>query len=360
MIGRSTDLPGLPGTAVHHPALRRSPVSAPFAACLTRRHRPYTTLLLVLTLVLSLLTLPTTSTETAAQLPVGWAAGLVDEDASPFEFDAAGRTKFEFWIRNDHMTAMQVDIEYDLPYDANNDGAEEMTIDGRSNDTITLAVTIGDPLTFDGGRTDPFDIEVTLTSVAGVPQAGTDKKSIDGEMKIPYLYELQLEITPPGGPMNSGTSIEVMMTIGNSGNSADSIAEVEVDDDCPLLSTEGTAALAGKQLAKGSATFSHEFTIEASPSHPDRQCTVEISIRSNGDDGWTRAEVRIEVEVGRTAVGEGGAAEPDGPADPGIVVQSNLPGPGAVLTALSLLTAAAGRMNHGRCMEMQHRRRVSR
>jgi hypothetical protein len=273
-----------------------------------------------------------------AQIPIGWNAGLSNPDNSPFEFDSDGNLEFEFWVKNDYLVAIEVSIEYNLPFDANSNGDETMTIEAGSNDSLILTVTISDPLTWSGGQVDSFDIEVTLTSVGNVPQTSTDSRSIDGEIRMPNLYNLVVEVIDPAGPMNSGTSIEISLSVTNKGNTEDTISDVEIDDNCPLLSIEGGDSLSGKSLAKHGGTISHILVIEASTSHPDRKCTLDVSIRSNGDSDWARDGVEVVVEVGSRATGET-PSDDNKEDDVGIIVQSNLPAPSALLTTLTLISA---------------------
>ena len=298
-----------------------------------------TLILCMLISLASVLTLAK-SVEAQAQVPIGWEMGLVDEDASPFEFDDSGKVSISYWIRNDHLVGMEVEIDYDLPFEAGDDGPTSASLGSGENQTISITATISDPYAYDGARVDPFDIEATVTSIGGVMQTGTDTESADGELRIPLLYRLQSDLSPPAGPMNSGTSITLSMTAGNLGNTNDSIGAVSVDDNCPLLPVEGGDAMIGAEVKKGAATLNHELTIEASPSHPDRKCEIEVAIRSKGDGSWARSTVEVEVEVGRSAPDssdEGGSEDPD---DPPVVVQSNLTAAGAPVTLLAALFGA--------------------
>ncbi len=273
-----------------------------------------------------------------AQIPIGWNAGLSEPDNSPFEFDSEGNVKFEFWIKNDYLVAIEVGLEYDLPFNANSDGDETMTIEAGSNDSVILTVTISDPVTWSGGVVESFDIELTLTSLGNVPQTSTDKRSIDGEIRMPNLYDLVVDVIEPAGSMNSGTSIEISLSVTNNGNTEDTISDVEIDDNCPLLSIEGAASLNGKKLAYHGGTLAHILVIEASTSHPDRKCIIDVSVRSNGDKDWARGSVEVMVEVGSRADDEA-PSNNDEDDDGGIIVQSNLPAPSAFLTTLSILSA---------------------
>jgi hypothetical protein len=295
-------------------------------------HSILMSVLLLLLLPLSALIQPA-----EAQIPIGWNAGLSEPDNSPFEFDSEGNLKFEYWINNDYLVAIEVSLEYDLPFNANSNGDETMTIEAGSNDSVILAVMIQDPLTWSGGVVDQFDIEVTLTSLGNVPQSSTDQRSIDGEIRMPNLYDLVVEVIEPAGSMNSGTSIEISLTVTNNGNAEDTISEVEIDDNCPLLSIEGADSLKGKKLAYHGGTLSHILVVEASTSHPDRKCTIDVSVRSNGDQDWARDGVEVMVEVGSRAPDD--PPSDDDKDDVGIIVQSNLPAPSALLTTLSLLSA---------------------
>ena len=76
-----------------------------------------------------------------------------------------------------------------------------------------------------------------------------------GDLEIPEIFLLNVEIADPVGPMNSGTDAILKVTVTNEGNSRDKVRELEVTDDCPLMTTDsGLDALLTRNIEKGVTT----------------------------------------------------------------------------------------------------------
>ena len=87
--------------------------------------------------------------------------------------------------------------------------------------------------------------------------------------------------------MNAGTDTILTVTVRNNGNAQDGVAEVDVRDDCPLLTTDsGLDALLSGNIESGRAKDA-DLKVTASESHPKRHCDITVSVTSkrNGASG---------------------------------------------------------------------------
>ena len=106
-----------------------------------------------------------------------------------------------------------------------------------------------------------------------------------GDLEIPEIFMLNVEITDPVGPINAGTDTILKVTVTNEGNARDKVRELEVTDDCPLMTTdEGLDVLLTRNLEKGAKTTA-DLKVTASESHPQRNCRIEVTVASDGADG---------------------------------------------------------------------------
>ena len=96
---------------------------------------------------------------------------------------------------------------------------------------------------------------------------------------IPTLYDLEISISEPVGPMKSGAEMTLVVVVRNLGNAPDRVGSVEISDNCPLLTTSSLDELTSRDIQNG---VSSPLVITASQSHPQRNCEVEVVISSNG------------------------------------------------------------------------------
>ena len=150
---------------------------------------------------------------------------------------------------------------------------------------------------------------------------------------------LNVEITDPVGPMNSGTDTILKVTVTNDGNSRDKVRELEVTDDCPLMTTDsGLDALLTRNIEKGASTTA-ALKVTASESHPQRNCRVEVTVASDGADGSQLSTDFTRITVEQTPTNTQDSDDPEDPEDPVEVVTSNLPPPGIIVIISSLIGA---------------------
>ena len=148
-----------------------------------------------------------------------------------------------------------------------------------------------------------------------------------------------MEIADPVGPMNSGTDAILKVTVTNEGNSRDKVRELEVTDDCPLMTTDsGLDALLTRNIEKGGKTTA-DLKVTASESHPQRNCRVEVTVASDGADGSQLSTDYTRITVEQPPTNNQDPDEPDDDEDPVEVVTSNLPAPGIIVILCSLIGA---------------------
>ena len=161
-------------------------------------------------------------------------------------------------------------------------------------------------------------------------------------MEIPSIFDLVVDISEPFGPMNAGTDTILTVTVRNNGNAQDGVAEVDVRDDCPLLTTDsGLDALLSGNIESGRAKDA-DLKVTASESHPKRHCDITVSVTSkrNGASGASEDEVRVTVEPPPTEdQGSGGQNNVVSETDDSI--ESNLSAPGLGVLSIGLLAALA-------------------
>ena len=290
-----------------------------------------------------------------------------DEDEL-FEVSDEGNVNVEFYFENSGLIELQVEFEYDFPFDADFDGPEAATISGNSNDSFQIRISGIDVDSILGGTSESFSIEAQIVGRQGVPDISSvigvgEKKNASSGLKIPEIYILELEISDPFGPINSGSSTKLVVTVTNSGNIVDGIKDLEITDDCPLMTTgelqadSFTASMQPKFLSSGISSDSQELEISVSESHPKRNCDIEIMITSKasvakGNTVISRDEVRVSVEPGLNNDENDGSSDNE---DDGIVVEevvsSSLPAPNILILLFSVLFAS---INHKRFKEYEN------
>ena len=272
-----------------------------------------------------------------------WELGIEypdEDDSNPFVVSEAGMASITMFVDNQGLLSVKVAFEYDFPFDAEIMGApEDATIEPGNNDSFTIMVRGIDVYEIDAGKIESFTITANLQERNGMPIIIPESQEKIGDLEIPEIFMLNVEIADPVGPMNSGTDTILKVTVTNEGNSRDKVREWEVTDDCPLMTTDsGLDALLTRNIEKGGQTTA-DLKVTASESHPQRNCRVEVTVASDGADGSQLSTdfTRITVEQPPT-----NTQDPDDPGeeeDPVEVVTSNLPAPGISVILSSLIGA---------------------
>ena len=283
---------------------------------------------------------------TPAQSQIGgWDVGIdfpQDDDSNPFSVNEDGAATVDFFVYNDELLPITVEFEYEIPFDGEGDGPESENIAAGGNKTFTLVISGIDVWAYQADSKEDFTISVTLVSRASIPQPLPETKMASGELQIPRVYSLEVDVSDPVGPMNAGSEMSLQVTVRNNGNVNDRVGSIEVSDNCPLLTTDnGLDILTTRDIQSGQKTEA-SITISASQSHPQRKCDLEVTISSNGaantgGSDISNDEARITVEP--PPANEEQPEEPDDPNQTVEIVSSNLPFTGSMLTISMLILA---------------------
>ena len=292
-------------------------------------------------LAASLVTVPSAS----GQDLDSWELGIKypGEDATnSFVLSDDGSIKVEFFVENSGLTEITVQFEYNIPFGGSHEGPEEESISSGANDTFDLKISGIDVLSQDAEKKEKFSITATITARQGIPDPLSSSQNREGDLEIPSIFDLVVDISDPFGPMNAGSDTILTVTVRNDGNAQDGVAEVDVRDDCPLLTTDnGLDALLSGNIESGRSKDA-DLKVTASESHPKRHCDITISVTSkrNGASGASEDEVRVTVEPPPTGDSSSGGQDND-VSDTEDSIESNLSAPGLGVLSVGLLAALA-------------------
>ena len=272
-----------------------------------------------------------------------WELGIEypdEDDSNPFVVSESGMASITMFVDNQGLLSVKVAFEYEFPFDAEIMGApEDATIEPGNNDSFTIMVRGIDVYEIDAGKIESFTITANLQERNGMPIIIPESQEKIGDLEIPEIFMLNVEIADPVGPMNSGTDTILKVTVTNEGNSRDKVRELEVTDDCPLMTTDsGLDALLTRNIEKGGQTTA-DLKVTASESHPQRNCRVEVTVASDGADGGQLSTDFTRITVEQPPTNTQDPDDPDEEEDPVEVVTSNLPAPGISVILSSLIGA---------------------
>ena len=311
--------------------------------------------LLTLILVLAMMPFSATAQDDPPDIPAGWEIGIdTPQDTEPiFEIGLDGEVSVKFWIDNQNMVAMSLDIEFDIPFDGSANGPETVEVSAQTNKTFDFTINQIDVAAFAASQSDRFIVTGTVTGYSGLPITGGDSKDGEGNITIPMVVDLTIDLSESGGPLNAGTTSSLEVIVSNEGNAVDSVYKVTVTDSCPLLDVGGAEELEGIAIEMGE-NLTQILNITTSDSHPTKNCVIEISIQSRGDIDAGRSQtadsdestVSIVEDRGDTSDGDGPSNNDDDTSNDEDVVSKNWTPiwPGAVIITL-LLGALTRRRN---------------
>ncbi|MDP6562183.1 MAG: hypothetical protein QF377_00230 [Candidatus Thalassarchaeum sp.] len=274
-----------------------------------------------------------------------WELGIEypqDNEDVPFNVGTDGGVAIQFFINNEELVDIGIEFDYEIPFGGEADGPESENIGAGDNKSFTLTVSGIDVWSFAADSKEEFTISATLVTRAGLPISlpGEGQDAV-GDLKIPTIYSIEVDITDPVGPMNAGSDVILKVAVTNSGNVQDKVGEIEVSDNCPLLTTDnGLDSLMTSNIAPGQSVETN-LIATASESHPRRNCKIEVSVSSNGAMNSGGSEI---AEDDTTVTVEPPLVEPEeddstGDSDPVEVVSSSLPAPGLVTLICALAFA---------------------
>jgi len=241
--------------------------------------------LLTLILVLAMMPISATAQEDLPDIPAGWEMGIdTPQDTEPiFELGLDGEVSVKFWIDNQNMAAITLDIEFDIPFDGSANGPDSVEVSAQTNKSFDFTIKQIDVAAFAASQSDRFIVTGTVTGYSGSPlTSGGDSKDGEGNVTIPMVVDLTIDLSESSGPLNAGTTSSLEVSVTNAGNAVDSVHKVTVTDSCPLLDVGGAEELEGVAIEMGQ-NLTQILNITTSDSHPTKNCVIEISIQSRGD-----------------------------------------------------------------------------
>ena len=275
-----------------------------------------------------------------------WDLGIIypgDDAEPPFEISRDGTVRVEFFVENSGFVEIELEFEYEIPFGGEHDAPESATVAAGSNETFDLKVKEIDVFNFEARQEDSFSITATVIARQGVPDPLPldSQQSEEGDLVIPTIYDLRIDVDDPLGPMNAGTDTILRVSVTNTGNVQDKVGDIEVSDDCPLLTADnGLDELMMGNIMPAKAKQA-DLKVKASESHPKGHCDITVTVASNGamnsgESVVVSDEVRVSVEPPLT---NEKAPDEDDPDDPEEVLSSNLPAPGVLTLLLGFIVA---------------------
>ena len=303
----------------------------------------------VIYIVVSLFLLANFATISSAQEQPelgNWELGIkyiADDDSNPFLLNEDGERVVEFYIHNTQMFEIEVSFTYEVPFNGVDDGPESEKIQAGENETFSLVIKDIDVYNFAANTVEEMKITASLVTRAGVQVLIPENQEAMADLKIPTIFSISVDIDDPVGPMNAGTDMILRVTVSNNGNIKDKVGEIDLSDNCPLMTLDnGLDKLLITDLEKDEST-SADLKITASQSHPRKNCKLEITVHSNGamnagSSKITDDETSITVEPPLSKPTEN---EDDSDDEESIteVVDTNLPSAGISVILLSTCSA---------------------
>ena len=282
----------------------------------------------------------------SAQELDSWELGINypgEDSTNPFLLSNDGSVKVEFFVENSGLTEITVEFEFNVPFSGKHEAPEGETISAGSNETFDLKISEIDVLSHDAEKKEKFSITATITARQGVPDPLSSSQNREGDLEIPSIFDLSVEISEPFGPMNAGSETILTVTVTNDGNAQDGVGEVDVKDDCPLLTTDnGLDSLLSGNIEAGKQKDA-KLKVTASESHPKRHCDITVTVTSKregngGGNPIAEGEVRVTVEPPPSG-DSGSNNQGGGSSDTEEAIESNLSAPGAIVAFSGMLGA---------------------
>ena len=282
----------------------------------------------------------------SAQELDSWELGINypgEDSTNPFLLSNDGSVKVEFFVENSGLTEITVEFEFNVPFSGKHEAPEGETISAGSNETFDLKISEIDVLSHDAEKKEKFSITATITARQGVPDPLSSSQNREGDLEIPSIFDLSVEISEPFGPMNAGSETILTVTVTNDGNAQDGVGEVDVKDDCPLLTTDnGLDSLLSGNIEAGKQKGAN-LKVTASESHPKRHCDITVTVtskREGNGGGNPIAEGDVRVTVEPPPSGDSGSNnQGGGSSDTEEAIESNLSAPGAIVAFSGMLGA---------------------
>tara|TARA_Y100000768_G_scaffold138201_1_gene102956 strand:- start:11937 stop:12896 length:960 start_codon:yes stop_codon:yes gene_type:complete len=266
-----------------------------------------------------------------------------EDSANPFILSNGGSVSVGFFVENSGLVEISVEFAYEIPFGGKHEAPEAETIPSGENKSFSLEISEIDVFAFDAEKTEKFSISATVTARQGIPDPLSSSQQREGDLEIPAIFSLSIDISEPFGPMNAGTDTTLLVTVQNNGNAPDGIGDIEIEDDCPLMTTDnGLDSLLIGNIDPGK-TMDAELRVSASESHPRRHCDITVTVTSKrsmntGGNVFAEDEVRISVEPPPKSDSNSNNNDNEVRVDDDSV-RSNLPHPNFLYTLMALMIA---------------------
>ena len=276
--------------------------------------------------------------------PGGWSVSISDEngESQKITLSQGGGSSIPILVENNEIFGtITVSLDCTAPFEAQVSCPADVTVTSGENTTVYGVVSDVDVQSIPAGTNELFEVTGTVVARNGVPIVlPGDTDSDDVPIEIPEIYNLEVTIDDPVGPINAGADTILKVFVKNMGNIADRVSETDVSVDCTLITVGGqTSEITNTEIAIG-ASISTNLVFEAALSHPSRSCDVEIQIISQGSGGSQTSTDSTRIEV-QAATGDNEEKKPTED-DTGTVevVTTGLPSIGILGSTASLLIAA--------------------
>ena len=269
-----------------------------------------------------------------------WDILIVEGDIPIEELEVTeeGEVAILVMVDNSNTISITIRLDYIVPHNADFTGPAEVTVQGTSIDYFEVILSGIDIDNSTEGTGGIFEVEGTVTSRQGLPvSVPGDSDSAQVEIAIPSIKKMTLETEGPGGQIDAGERISILVTLTNQGNVQQVPFNVQLTSNCVLMKLdihlEGLDSRYEPKEAK-----SREVPIVIPEENPSETCTlsVEAIIYPNDD-------ISDKVTLNEsTVVKVNGPVESELDIDVSGITDS-LPAPSPLIAALALMSAARPR-----------------
>lgn len=241
-------------------------------------------------LIVSLMS-PFVSAQAEPEVP-SWELGWITDMEQPLEFETTNPSQadeiwvmMDFYVDNGRLTPLSLELtfEWDEDNSLELDYPETIDVAETSNTSFRIDIRSRDTKLIESLSPDsPLSFSYTAQEVINGQAVMGQNQQIEGSVVMTSLFELALNAKWVN-PVNAGSWSNSTIEIVNAGNSDDAAKESSIEiSGCPQLSISGEGGATGVVI-EPAGTHTFDLKIEASSSHPEKQCTVELSIKSEGD-----------------------------------------------------------------------------
>ena len=301
----------------------------------------------------------------SAQLPnfspdwdFGWEddadVAILQLDSKTYSFELV----LEFFVENTYPMPITLDLESELS-DANPsveweiDHPTQISAPANSNETHEVKITGSGQYCQSGECTfwsanDNFLTELSLTATFTVADQPQSDKEITKKLKPSSIYGFEVWFEPlingKGPLVKSGTTEEVDVYIGLSGNSNDAISKIDMSfRSCPQMdfNSENSGLVAGTSIGgDGSGQLKGTIVLSAPSSHRGKDCKFLVTATSEGNGRSYSGELEFTVEDPGEKVSEESETESNSNTTSELVETDSLPAiSGHILVIIVLFSA---------------------